>query len=374
MDKKIINIGFVGHSFCGGNLGLGALAFGELYALQEACKRLGYDYRITSFETGINHPYSDDSKVSLKTYNLRNIVKTSRLFSSQDILFDIGGGDSFADIYGAKLYVVQMFIKLAVLFSRKPYVLPPQTYGPYSRWWTRCFANYYIKHAKAVFARDMISTACLSDINKKRVEVITDLGFLMSWQLSEKFDRFTVGFNISGLLYQSENLLGKKHCYKQMCHMVIEHFLAKGIKVVLIPHVVGFEDGIDNDYFVCKKLAESYHLDDVIAFSNPKGAKTYISKCHFFIGSRMHATIGAVSAGVPTLPLAYSRKFKGVFNLIHYDYTLDLSTTSVDTIVSAIDLAIDKNYQSMSSAVAKSQVIIQEYSEAYINRLMALLK
>lgn len=194
MDKKIINIGFVGHSFCGGNLGLGALAFGELYALQEACKRLGYDYRITSFETGINHPYSDDSKVSLKTYNLRNIVKTSRLFSSQDILFDIGGGDSFADIYGAKLYVVQMFIKLAVLFSRKPYVLPPQTYGPYSRWWTRCFANYYIKHAKAVFARDMISAACLSDINKKRVEVITDLGFLMSWQLSEKFDRFTVGF------------------------------------------------------------------------------------------------------------------------------------------------------------------------------------
>ncbi len=42
-------------------------------------------------------------------------------------------------------------------------------------------------------------------------------------------------------------------------------------------------------------------------------AKWLISKLDWFAGSRMHATIGALSSGTPAAALAYSGKTQGVF-------------------------------------------------------------
>jgi polysaccharide pyruvyl transferase WcaK-like protein len=41
--------------------------------------------------------------------------------------------------------------------------------------------------------------------------------------------------------------------------------------------------------------------------------KYVIGQCDFFLGSRMHACIGAISQAIPTVGLAYSGKFIGVF-------------------------------------------------------------
>jgi polysaccharide pyruvyl transferase WcaK-like protein len=38
--------------------------------------------------------------------------------------------------------------------------------------------------------------------------------------------------------------------------------------------------------------------------------------CDFFIGSRMHACIAALSQCIPTVGIAYSKKFSGVFESI----------------------------------------------------------
>ncbi len=40
--------------------------------------------------------------------------------------------------------------------------------------------------------------------------------------------------------------------------------------------------------------------------------KYIIGQCDFFIGSRMHACIAALSQGIPAIGIAYSRKFAGV--------------------------------------------------------------
>jgi polysaccharide pyruvyl transferase WcaK-like protein len=44
--------------------------------------------------------------------------------------------------------------------------------------------------------------------------------------------------------------------------------------------------------------------------------KGVIGMCDFFIGSRMHACIAALSQGIPTAALAYSKKFLGVFKTV----------------------------------------------------------
>ena len=42
-----------------------------------------------------------------------------------------------------------------------------------------------------------------------------------------------------------------------------------------------------------------------------------------FIGSRMHSTIAAFSSGIPVIPVAYSRKFEGLFSSLGYNYVID---------------------------------------------------
>ena len=56
-----------------------------------------------------------------------------------------------------------------------------------------------------------------------------------------------------------------------------------------------------------------------------------------FIGARMHACIGAISQCIPTVSLAYSRKFAGVFKTIGIENcVIDLRTTSLQDAVTEI--------------------------------------
>ena len=49
----------------------------------------------------------------------------------------------------------------------------------------------------------------------------------------------------------------------------------------------------------------------------------------FFMGARMHSTIAAFSSEVPVFPMAYSRKFNGLFaDTLQYPYMADMKTQS----------------------------------------------
>ena len=48
------------------------------------------------------------------------------------------------------------------------------------------------------------------------------------------------------------------------------------------------------------------------------------------MGARMHACIAAFSSGVPVVPMAYSRKFEGLFGSLGYDRTVDCTADSAE--------------------------------------------
>lgn len=366
MAKKI-TIGLVGHSYSRGNFGLCALAFGEQFAIEKACDKAGVDYEIISFETGINDPCNDSPKVKIEEYDLRNIFKTSRQFSKCDLIFDITGGDSFSDIYGLKLFFVNYFIKIAVMLSGVPYISAPQTYGPFYRKWIRLLSNIYLSKACEIYGRDEQSGNALNKSNSKRIKCVADLGFALPYIQQEKFGRPTVGFNVNGLVYQSKNIHVQGSYYQELCDRIITLVKESGYDVVLIPHVLGPEKIDDNDYYVSVELAKKHNLPDPPFFKSPKEVKGYISRCHFFIGSRMHATIAAVSSGVPTLPLAYSRKFKGVFSPIGYNHTLDLKTSSNQDILYKLRNMLGDNIKQMKSDTEKANIVVSEKTKLYIN-------
>ena len=75
----------------------------------------------------------------------------------------------------------------------------------------------------------------------------------------------------------------------------------------------------------------------VTAEYDERRIKGVIGKCDFFIGSRMHSCIAALSQGIPCVGVAYSMKFKGVFETVGMgDWVVDGRTTNNDEAIRRI--------------------------------------
>jgi len=135
-----------------------------------------------------------------------------------------------------------------------------------------------------------------------------------------------IGLNISGLLfmggYNRNNMFDLRLDYPKLTRDLIE-LLIKGSRaaVLLIPHVFGTQDS-ESDQQISEKLFEELQtfyprdLGIICGRYNQNEVKSVIGQCDFFIGSRMHACIGAVSQSIPTLCVAYSDKFIGVMETV----------------------------------------------------------
>ncbi|HEY0846543.1 MAG TPA: polysaccharide pyruvyl transferase family protein [Noviherbaspirillum sp.] len=113
-----------------------------------------------------------------------------------------------------------------------------------------------------------------------------------------------------------------------------------GISVLLIPHVTALDGGsFNNDYLYLERIARRIPAGGGRVKLVPPGLnacqlKDVLAQCRFFIGARTHATIGALSSGVPTLSISYSVKARGInLDLFgHEKYVLPAPALSADTL------------------------------------------
>jgi polysaccharide pyruvyl transferase WcaK-like protein len=110
--------------------------------------------------------------------------------------------------------------------------------------------------------------------------------------------------------------------------------------VLLIPHVVPLNgQGFGNDMNTHEQLlaalgGEQARLRKASGHLNAPQLKHLISLCHYFIGARTHATIAAMSMGVPVLSIAYSVKARGINRDLfgHERYIVPTLTLSADAL------------------------------------------
>ena len=74
--------------------------------------------------------------------------------------------------------------------------------------------------------------------------------------------------------------------------------------------------------------------------------KYVIGRTDFFIGSRLHACIAALSQGIPTIGIAYSQKFVDVFGSLGCsDFVIDgrcvTEEQAIDTIVHRLKIRVE---------------------------------
>lgn len=393
--KKTVKICLAWHNLNSNNYGVSALAIAQIALLLEAAKRANVDICMdtcgTPFVSELKIKEEVENRFNIKlehkNYTLRDLVSKLAhidfsplsIFKKYDIVMDIGEGDSFTDIYGMKRFALFCLTKYLVLKSGKKLVLSPQTIGPFNKGISKIVAKYLMVGADAVFSRDHKSTQFVKDMGINCVEV-SDVAFTLPYDKKEKQNN-TVGINISGLLwnggYSGKNQFGLTVDYPTFVKKMVSEFRSRGKVVHLIGHVIADNIPVEDDYRVCLEIKQLFADDTnvIVApkFCSPIEAKSYMSQLEFFTGSRMHATIGSLSSGVVTVPIAYSRKFSGVFGSLDYHYTLDAYALNTEGLISQLFDYYDNHFDEMQAAMISAREKALSRNEQYVTYLQELL-
>jgi polysaccharide pyruvyl transferase WcaK-like protein len=292
-----------------------------------------------------------------------------RHMNETDLVASIAGGDSFSDIYGIQRLLYVCLPQILAILLGKRLVLLPQTIGPFRSKLAKTIARYILRHAERVYSRDHQSLKesielLGHDLGRSKFAFCYDLGFVLDptaprhlnvlgFDTNEILCSPLVGFNISGLLwnggYTRSNMFGLRADYKGMVRDAIDLLITKKhAKVLLVPHVFGLGADSESDAVVCGELYEllkdKYPGQIAVAQGTyDQGEIKYIiGQCDFFVGSRMHACIAAVSQNIPVVCIAYSRKFTGVMETVGIDELVaDARTLTKDEVLNLVANTFD---------------------------------
>lgn len=333
MDTPVINVGLLWHSARSGNLGVGALTVANMAIAREVAASLGVQLRFVIIgmqDRGA--PYLSSLEADEFGVTGRSILSPDgcwAVIGRQDCLLDIGAGDSFAEIYGLKRFGFLWLTKVMAAVRGVPLLLSPQTIGPFTRPIYKQLAGAALSRARAVVARDPMSLEALRELAPKaRGALSVDVAFGLPYHdrsLERGGARLRVGVNVSGLLFNEaesgRNRFGLGFDYARLMRGFIEHLLERPQTDVYLVSHVGGGGGWDDDGDVADHLAREYpKAVRVPNFAGPSEAKSFISSLDFLTAGRMHACIAAYSSGVPVVPVAYSRKFSGLFGMLGYSW------------------------------------------------------
>lgn len=379
----MIQIGIMGALVSNENMGCVALTYSLLSMLERIARRSGQTFRYVVFEYH-NDPEKyrllreqlsiDPQRIRFAPVgywdpydwpNLKRSIKSTpqsldmlRLIAGCRLVIDLTQGDSFTDLYGRERFVQLTMAKEWVLRLGVALVLGPQTYGPFASEAYRARVRRIAQRAALVMARDVASADYLASFCPTAVHKGTDLAFRLPFDAPapRRPGPVRVGVNPSGLLVRQKN---EGTPFSTPLATDYDRFIAgllrqltgdPGYEVHLIPHV-----GADG-------TASFRDVPGVIvhdAFDTPIQAKNCIAGMDVFIGARMHATIAAFSAGVATIPTAYSQKFAGVFSAVGYDHVIDLRTLPTDRAL-AQTLALIRDRRQLQEEGARAMDLVRQ--------------
>lgn len=385
-DKKQIRVGFLWQTLTSENLGVGALAQSQLAIARQAAAKAGVVLECIEFcptSTKLSLAEQLDCEIA-DPLSIKKILLGQSAYLKQlkecDLVLDIGAGDSFSDIYGVKHFFFLCLTKIFALCLGKPLIMSPQTIGPFKHSWARFVAKSIMRRARRVFARDGLSMDVLKELKlTNNTQEVIDVAFRLPFEKKQHSarEKIKVGINVSGLLYNGgytgNNQFGLSLDYVALIEKVIGGFTSMpDVEVHLVPHVLADSLPVEDDYRVIQALAGQFQ--GVIVgpkFSLPSEAKTYISGMDFFTGARMHACIGAFSSGVPVVPMAYSRKFNGLFNSLGYFDIADLKVHTLEEAYGAVIHGFERR-DLLKQMIDKGNDVAQEKIQVYEDYLVGL--
>ena len=283
------------------------------------------------------------------------LTKTAGLLKKVNFAAAINGGDGFSDIYGTETFEHRLFITRLAIKKKIPLIILPQTLGPFKDNSNLETAKAILKYATKIYVRDDKFMSTLSSWQIP-FELTNDLSYYMK---PEKVDidieSGAIGLNISGLCYSNEfkDLSGQFDLYPSLIFRIINYFQKKNNHIYLISHSYNYDnpefanDDLQASKDVYNKLQDKTNIHLVDRNLNSPQTKYIISRCGFFIGTRLHACFAAIFTKTPVFGLAYSYKYEGSFRYMglenNYTSVLNLKEEQIDDIISKINAKYVEN-------------------------------
>lgn len=413
--KKIL---LLGATFNTDNLGVGALTAGALSVLTARYPDAQIFFLDYGRDTSVASIEIDGRKISVPLINMRfswklflpnNIVYLLLLsfigkalgrdrsgflikgnpwlkkIDDADMAVAVSGGDSFSDIYGLGRFFYVFLPQLLVTILGKRLFFLPQTVGPFKGRLSRALARFLMGRAEVIYCRETgglkeISSLLKVKDNDPKVRFCYDMGFIIEAHKPRHAElpmaapgldgtKPLVGLNVSGLLliggYNKKNMFALKVDYEALIYKIVDYLIeAQQANVVLIPHVFGSHEESDTKAAcsIYEKLKDTYpgRLFCIRGDYDQNEIKHVIGHCDFFIGSRMHACIAALSQAIPAVGIAYSPKFIGVLETVGTGHLVaDPRRLTTEEILAVIDEAFAER-QEIKAHLHKTMPVVKE--------------
>lgn len=242
-----------------------------------------------------------------------------RFLGDADMVMSLGGDNYSLDYNSVNKYLDG---NDRVLAAGKPLVIWGASVGPFTAEpETEARVAEQFKRLALVVARERRTVAYLDSIGvRDNVMLLPDPAFSLKSApvtlpaAQEKMlQAGAIGVNLSPLLARYRN--GMDGWLEDATGWVRALMENSGRPVLLVPHV--FEPGNDDQAFMGQLLERIDAPAEKLALLDGRDLscmqlKQVISRLHIFIGARTHATIAAMSRGVPTLSIGYSVKAGGI--------------------------------------------------------------
>ncbi|RJY09454.1 polysaccharide pyruvyl transferase family protein [Aurantiacibacter aquimixticola] len=380
VPSKQRHIGLLFHSFESENLGVGAFTVANSRMIGEAVERHGGSpvFHVLGMRGRLDYSDSCPWQTDFTNIGTKALANPRSDFHSMlrkcDAFFDIGAGDSFSDIYQASRFSRIVAAKILAARTGKPFLLSPQTIGPFSTWWGKAGAKMALRGADRIFARDELSRDASRDLGYgAKTSLSTDLAFALPYDPPEDKGKLGkwVGINVSGLLFdlsgEGTGRVSLALDYQSLTRRMIDRLLNEPQveKVFLVPHVTAPSLARDDDGAVSDLLHREFPgLHRAPAFESPSTAKSFIAGLDLLIGARMHATIAAISSDIAVLPLAYSRKFNGLYGSLDYPFLADMVNAGENSSLDKLDDVLGR-LDEVTAAAKRSNTVAQEKLAEY---------
>lgn len=334
----------------------------------------------------------------------RRIVHSTpwiRTVAEADWVGDIRGGDSFSDLYGLRRFLLGFLEAWSVLLVKGTMVQFPQTFGPYRSGLARKLAGYLLRNSGVVIARDEASRQVAQELvgPGREVWLSPDVAFALeavvpahivldpplgTRMAGQSGAGHPLGLNVNGLMYHGgytrDNMFGLKLNYVTFLPRLIEALLREHPgELWLVPHTYGPPESVESDPEACRRVRGALPNDlrarvrIVVGEYDCHEIKGVIGQCGFFVGSRMHACIAALSQGIPCVGVAYSRKFAGVFESVAMgDWVVDGCGVTEEEAVSRI-IGLYRRRDSVRAELARRAAQAREELQAVFARLVKVM-
>lgn len=283
------------------------------------------------------------NNLGIKPYFLfsKSLSNKIREYNKFDLVIACGGGYLLTRTNGGilplMLFAYDFYI--SKIFN-KPYILYNQSIGPFYKKWHSNLIKPFLINSKKIILREEISFKRLKKLNFSNIVLSSDIAFNLETTETKILNNHSFstqnlnfGLTVRNWLAPNQQLIYEK----EIASFIIKTLSnEKNAFFYFIPQVI-FSNMNDDDLVISNKIFElipKEHKSRVVVLNmnlNPKELKYIISQMNYFVGTRMHSNIFALSSLTKTIAIAYEPKTTGIMKMLKLSsYVINMEDVDSD--------------------------------------------